>query len=61
MEQAREILDGYVSQEFESLGEDVAELELGIVRSQSNFGARISFTADLMREAQNFGFQMLKF
>jgi len=52
MEQAREILDGYVSQEFESLGEDVAELELGIVRSQSNFGARISFTADLMREAQ---------
>jgi two-component system nitrogen regulation sensor histidine kinase NtrY len=52
MEEARQILDGYVAQEFESLGEDVAELELGIIRNQSNFGARISFTAELMREAR---------
>lgn len=52
MEEARQILDGYVSQEFESLGEDVAELELGIARTQTSFGARISFTAELMREAQ---------
>ena len=52
MEQARQILDGYVSQEFESLGKDVAELERGIASSRANFGARISFTAELMREAQ---------
>jgi len=52
MEEARLILDGYVAQEFESLGEDVAELELGVVRNLNNFGARISFTAELMREAQ---------
>ena len=52
MEEARQILDGYVNQELESLGDDVAELERGIARSQSNFGTRISFTADLMREAQ---------
>lgn len=52
MEEARQILDGYVAQEFESLGKDVSELELGIARSQTNFGARISFTAELMREAQ---------
>jgi len=52
MEEARLILDGYVSQEFESLGKDLSDLERGIVRSQTNFGARISFTAELMREAQ---------
>jgi len=52
MEEARQILDGYVTQEFESLGEDVAELEIGIIRNLSNFGARISFTAELLREAQ---------
>lgn len=52
MEEARQILDGYVAQEFESLGKDVAELEIDIVRSLNNFGARISFTAELMREAQ---------
>jgi two-component system nitrogen regulation sensor histidine kinase NtrY len=52
MEEARQILDGYVNQEFENLGEDVAELELEIIRNLSNFGARISFTAELMREAQ---------
>jgi len=52
MEEARQILDGYVAQELESLGKDVAELERGVVRSRSNFGSRISFTADLMREAQ---------
>lgn len=52
MEEARLILDGYVSQEFESLGEDVADLQLGIARSSTNFGARISFTAELLREAQ---------
>jgi len=52
MEEARQILDGYVAQEFESLGEDVAELQLGISRSRTDFGARISFTAELLREAQ---------
>lgn len=52
MEQARQILDGYVSQEFQSLGEDLAELQLGIARSRTDFGARISFTAELLREAQ---------
>lgn len=52
MEQARQILDGYVSQEFESLGEDVAEIQRGIARSPTDFGARISFTAELLREAQ---------
>ncbi len=52
MEEARQILDGYVSQEFESLGKDVAELQRGIARGQTNFGARISFSAELMREAQ---------
>ena len=52
MEEARQILDGYVTQEFESLGEDLAELQLGIARSRTDFGARISFTAELMREAQ---------
>jgi len=52
MEEARQILDGYVSQEFENLGEDLAELELGIARSRTEFGARISFTAELLREAQ---------
>ena len=52
MEAARQILDGYVSQEFESLGEDVAELERGVISNLNNFGARISFTAELLREAQ---------
>jgi len=52
MEEARQILDGYVTQEFESLGEDVAELQVGIARSRTDFGARISFTAELLREAQ---------
>jgi len=52
MEEARQILDGYVAQEFESLGEDVSELQQGIARSRTSFGARISFTADLMRESQ---------
>ena len=52
MEEARQILDGYVSQEFESLGKDLAELQLGIARSRTDFGARISFTAELLREAQ---------
>ncbi len=52
MEEARQILDGYVTQEFERLGEDVAELQLGIARSRTDFGARISFTAELLREAQ---------
>jgi len=52
MEEARQILDGYVAQEFESLGKDVAELERGIAGSRTSFGARISFTAELMREAQ---------
>ena len=52
MEEARQILDGYVTQEFESLGEDLAELQLGIARSRTDFGARISFTAELLREAQ---------
>ena len=52
MEAARQILDGYVTQEFESLGEDVAELELGVISNLNNFGARISFTAELLREAQ---------
>ena len=53
MEEARQILDGYVTQEFESLGEDVAELRQGIARSRTDFSARISFTAELWREAQN--------
>ncbi|MEP4051892.1 MAG: PAS domain-containing sensor histidine kinase [Litorimonas sp.] len=52
MEEARQILDGYVAQEFENLGEDLAELKLGIARSRTDFGARISFTAELLREAQ---------
>ena len=52
MEEARQILDGYVTQEFESLGEDVAELRQGIARSRTDFSARISFTAELWREAQ---------
>lgn len=52
MEEARQILDGYVTQEFESLGEDVAQLRQGIARSQTDFSARISFTAELWREAQ---------
>lgn len=52
MEEARQILDGYVTQEFESLGDDVAELQIGIARSRTDFGARISFTAELLREAQ---------
>ena len=52
MEEARQILDGYVTQEFESLGEDVAELRQGISRSRTDFSARISFTAELWREAQ---------
>ena len=52
MEEARQILDGYVAQEFESLGEDVAELRQGIARSRTDFSARISFTAELLREAQ---------
>jgi len=52
MEEARQILDGYVTQEFESLGEDVAELKTGIARTRTDFGARISFTAELLREAQ---------
>lgn len=52
MEEARQILDGYVTQEFESLGEDLAELQTGIARSRTDFGARISFTAELLREAQ---------
>lgn len=52
MEAAREILDGYVSQEAESLGDDLAELRLEIARSRTEFGARISFTAELLREAQ---------
>ncbi len=52
MEEARQILDGYVTQEFESLGDDVAELKRGIARSRTDFGARISFTAELLREAQ---------
>jgi two-component system nitrogen regulation sensor histidine kinase NtrY len=52
MEQARQILDGYVSQEFEKLGEDVADIQLGSARSPTDFGARISFTAELWREAQ---------
>jgi len=50
MEEARQILDGYVTQEFESLGEDVAELQVGIARSRTDFGARISFTAELLME-----------
>ena len=52
MEEARQILDGYVAQEFENLGEDLAQLQFGIARSRTDFGARISFTADLLREAQ---------
>ena len=52
MEEARQILDSYVTQEFESLGDDVAELQVGIARSRTDFGARISFTAELLREAQ---------
>lgn len=52
MEEARLILDGYVAQEFEALGEDVTEIQLGIARSRTDFGARISFTAELLREAQ---------
>ncbi len=52
MEEARQILDGYVSQEFESLGEDLEELRVGIARGRTDFGARISFTAELLREAQ---------
>ena len=52
MEAARQILDGYVSQEAESLREDLGELRLGIARSRTEFGARISFTAELLREAQ---------
>ncbi len=52
MEEARQILDGYVDQEFENLGDDLAELKLGIARSRTEFGARISFTAELLREAQ---------
>jgi two-component system nitrogen regulation sensor histidine kinase NtrY len=52
MEEARQILDGYVAQEFENLGEDVDELKQGIARSRTDFSARISFTAELWREAQ---------
>ncbi len=52
MEQARQILDGYVSQEFERLGEDVSEMQRAIARSSTDFGARISFTAELLRESQ---------
>ena len=52
MEEARQILDGYVAQEFESLGEDVVELQQGVAGSQTDFSARISFTAELLREAQ---------
>ena len=52
MEEARQILDGYVAQEFDSLGDDVAEVEAGIFRRQTGFGDRISFTAELIREAQ---------
>ncbi len=52
MEEARQILDGYVSQEFQNLGEDLGELQAGIARSRTDFGARISFTAELLREAQ---------
>ena len=52
MEEARQFLASYVSEEFESLGEDVGGLKLGIARSRTEFGARISFTAELWREAQ---------
>jgi len=52
MEEARLILDGYVTQELERLGEDVTDIQLDIAGDPKNFGARISFTAELLREAQ---------
>jgi len=51
MEEARQILDSYVTQELENLGQDVSDLRLGISRN-SDFGSRITFTAELLREAQ---------
>ena len=51
MEEARQILGGYVDQELENLGQDVSDLRLGIARN-SDFRSRITFTAELLREAQ---------
>lgn len=51
MEEARQILDGYVAQELEGLGRNITDLRLDIARS-SDFTDRISFTAELLREAQ---------
>jgi len=47
MESAREILDGYVGQEFEELTKDVRILENELNRRASTIGSRISYTADL--------------
>ncbi len=52
MEEARQILDGYVNQELENLGQDLSDLRLGISSRNIDFGSRISFTAELLRESQ---------
>ena len=52
MEEARQILDDYVNQELESLGQDLSDIRLGISSRNIDFGSRISFTAELLRESQ---------
>ena len=51
MEEAKQILDGYVDQELESLGQDISDIRYGVTRN-TNFNSRITFTAELLREAQ---------
>jgi|GEM_PF-4130722 len=47
MEEAREILDGYVDEEFAELGKDVRSVQAELNRQARGLGSRISYTAEL--------------